>query len=130
MQEDDALSLVCPSSLPGMEAAAAGRRDAVSCPSSPTETESSSGFSTLRRRSINVTEKVRQNRDGTRIQVVRESAVSTTSTTQSVGHIPTELFCLYQWCQREWRSGFRSLLAAAPVHSRGQLLHIPDVPLL
>ena len=87
MQEDDALSLVCPSSLPGMEAAAAGRRDAVSCPSSPTETESSSGFSTLRRRSINVTEKVRQNRDGTRIQVVRESAVSTTSTTASAAAV-------------------------------------------
>ena len=126
MQEDDALSLVCTSSLPGMEAAAAGRRDAVSCPSSPTETESSSGFSTLRRRSINVTEKVRQNRDGTRIQVVRESAVSTTSTTASAAAVREPS----QWCQREWRSGFRSLLAAAPVHSRGQLLHIPDVPLL
>ncbi len=37
-------------------------RDAVreihSCPSSPTETECSSGFSTLRRRSVTLTEKV------------------------------------------------------------------------
>ena len=38
------------------------------CPTSPTETESSSGFSTLRKRSVNVTEKVRQNRDGSKIQ--------------------------------------------------------------
>ena len=46
-----------------------------------------SGFSTLRRRSVNVTEKVRQNRDGSKIQVVRESAVATSSSkepTQSV----------------------------------------------
>ncbi len=30
--------------------------------------ESTSGFSTLRKRSVNVTEKVRQNRDGSKIQ--------------------------------------------------------------
>ena len=57
---------------------AAGRAT-LSCPSSPTETECSSGFSTLRRRSVNVTEKVRQNKDGSKIQVVRESAVATSS---------------------------------------------------
>lgn len=57
-------------------------RAAHSCPSSPTETECSSGFSTLRRRSVNVTEKVRQNKDGSKIQVVRESAVSTSSANQ------------------------------------------------
>ena len=35
-------------------------REIHSCPSSPTETECSSGFSTLRRRSVTLTEKVRQ----------------------------------------------------------------------
>ena len=54
-------------------------RSAQSCPSSPTETECSSGFSTLRRRSVNVTEKVRRNKDGSKIQVVRESAVSSST---------------------------------------------------
>ena len=34
-------------------------REIHSCPSSPTETECSSGFSTLRRRSVTLTEKVR-----------------------------------------------------------------------
>ena len=34
------------------------RLEAHSCPSSPTETDCSSGFSTLRRRSVTVTEKV------------------------------------------------------------------------
>jgi hypothetical protein len=34
-------------------------REAHSCPSSPTETDCSSGFSTLRKRSVTVTEKVR-----------------------------------------------------------------------
>ena len=33
-------------------------REAHSCPSSPTETDCSSGFSTLRKRSVTVTEKV------------------------------------------------------------------------
>lgn len=70
------MSLICPGTT---RMAPTVSRDAVSCPSSPTETESSSGFSTLRRRSVNVTEKVRQNRDGSKIQVVRESAVSTSS---------------------------------------------------
>ncbi len=35
-----------------------GLREIHSCPSSPTETECSSGFSTLRRRSVTLTEKV------------------------------------------------------------------------
>ncbi len=43
-------------SLPLQSAAAA---QSHSCPSSPTETECSSGFSTLRRRSVTLTEKVR-----------------------------------------------------------------------
>ena len=34
-------------------------RETHSCPSSPTETDCSSGFSTLRRRSVTLTEKVR-----------------------------------------------------------------------
>jgi len=33
-------------------------REAHSCPSSPTETDCSSGFSTLRKRSVTLTEKV------------------------------------------------------------------------
>ena len=73
------------SGLSGLEEGEA--RATHSCPSSPTETECSSGFSTLRRRSVNVTEKVRQNKDGSKIQVVRESAVATSSSkepTQSV----------------------------------------------
>ena len=37
------------------------RLETHSCPSSPTETDCSSGFSTLRRRSVTVTEKVRTN---------------------------------------------------------------------
>jgi len=35
-----------------------GVREIHSCPSSPTETDCSSGFSTLRRRSVTLTEKV------------------------------------------------------------------------
>ena len=35
-----------------------GGRETHSCPSSPTETDCSSGFSTLRKRSVTVTEKV------------------------------------------------------------------------
>ena len=77
-QDVDSLSLIC-SGTTSMEGDA---RAAISCPSSPTETECSSGFSTLRRRSVNVTEKVRQNKDGSKIQVVRESAVSTSSANQ------------------------------------------------
>ena len=46
----------------GSEAASGGlasaRLETHSCPSSPTETDCSSGFSTLRRRSVTVTEKV------------------------------------------------------------------------
>ena len=34
------------------------QRETISCPSSPTETDCSSGFSTLRRRSVTLTEKV------------------------------------------------------------------------
>ena len=79
LQDLDSLSLMC-GETPGFT----GLDDAEvrvthSCPSSPTETECSSGFSTLRRRSVNVTEKVRQNKDGSKIQVVRESAVATSS---------------------------------------------------
>ena len=37
---------------------AANLRETHSCPSSPTETDCSSGFSTLRRRSVTLTEKV------------------------------------------------------------------------
>ena len=76
LQDPDSLSLIC-SGTTSMESG--DPRAAHSCPSSPTETECSSGFSTLRRRSVNVTEKVRQNKDGSKIQVVRESAVSTSS---------------------------------------------------
>ena len=35
------------------------QRETHSCPSSPTETDCSSGFSTLRRRSVTLTEKVK-----------------------------------------------------------------------
>jgi len=77
-EDVDSLSLIC-SATTSMEGET---RAAHSCPSSPTETECSSGFSTLRRRSVNVTEKVRQNKDGSKIQVVRESAVSTSSANQ------------------------------------------------
>jgi len=75
LQDADSLSLICS----GTTSLEGEGRMVNSCPSSPTETECSSGFSTLRRRSVNVTEKVRQNKDGSRIQVVRESAVSTSS---------------------------------------------------
>ena len=75
-QDVDSMSLICSGTVASLEPDT--RPPAShSCPSSPTETECSSGFSTLRRRSVNVTEKVRQNRDGSRIQVVRESAVAT-----------------------------------------------------
>lgn len=42
--------------------ASGGRLEAHSCPSSPTETDCSSGFSTLRRRSVTLTEKVSEHR--------------------------------------------------------------------
>ena len=71
------MSLICGGTVTSMDEAET--RATHSCPSSPTETECSSGFSTLRRRSVNVTEKVRQNKDGSKIQVVRESAVATSS---------------------------------------------------
>ena len=77
LQDMDSLSLICSGTATSLEEAET--RATISCPSSPTETECSSGFSTLRRRSVNVTEKVRQNKDGSRIQVVRESAVATSS---------------------------------------------------
>eukprot|EP00090_Calanus_glacialis_P019710 TRINITY_DN30229_c0_g1_i2.p1 TRINITY_DN30229_c0_g1~~TRINITY_DN30229_c0_g1_i2.p1 ORF type:complete len:997 (+),score=132.01 TRINITY_DN30229_c0_g1_i2:396-3386(+) len=73
----DSMSMIC--SGTGTSVDEQDTRATHSCPSSPTETECSSGFSTLRRRSVNVTEKVRQNKDGSKIQVVRESAVSTSS---------------------------------------------------
>ena len=79
------MSLICSGTVTSVDDA--DTRATHSCPSSPTETECSSGFSTLRRRSVNVTEKVRQNKDGSKIQVVRESAVATSSSkepTQSV----------------------------------------------
>ena len=44
------------------EAAQGQRLETHSCPSSPAETDCSSGFSTLRRRSVTVTEKVRPKR--------------------------------------------------------------------
>ena len=79
LQDLDSLSLMC-GETPGLTSLdEADPRATHSCPSSPTETECSSGFSTLRRRSVNVTEKVRQNKDGSKIQVVRESAVATSS---------------------------------------------------
>ena len=82
------MSLICSGTVTSVDGdTGAGDRGTHSCPSSPTETECSSGFSTLRRRSVNVTEKVRQNKDGSKIQVVRESAVATSSSkepTQSV----------------------------------------------
>ena len=65
LQDADSLSLICS----GTTSLEGEGRMVNSCPSSPTETECSSGFSTLRRRSVNVTEKVRQNKDGSRIQV-------------------------------------------------------------
>ena len=42
----------------GGQSGVGGRLETHSCPSSPTETECSSGFSTLRRRSVTLTEKV------------------------------------------------------------------------
>ena len=76
------MSLICSGTVTSVDGdTGAGDRGTHSCPSSPTETECSSGFSTLRRRSVNVTEKVRQNKDGSKIQVVRESAVATSSRT-------------------------------------------------
>lgn len=76
-EDVDSMSMIC--SGTGTSVDEQDTRATHSCPSSPTETECSSGFSTLRRRSVNVTEKVRQNKDGSKIQVVRESAVSTSS---------------------------------------------------
>merc|ERR1719323_1605330 len=77
------MSLICSGTVTSVDGDTGdNNRAAHSCPSSPTETECSSGFSTLRRRSVNVTEKVRQNKDGSKIQVVRESAVSTSSANQ------------------------------------------------
>merc|ERR1719323_1814134 len=74
------MSLICSGTVTSVDGDTGdNNRAAHSCPSSPTETECSSGFSTLRRRSVNVTEKVRQNKDGSKIQVVRESAVATSS---------------------------------------------------
>nr|XP_040571200.1 uncharacterized protein LOC121120399 isoform X1 [Lepeophtheirus salmonis] len=64
-------------------------REIHSCPSSPTETDCSSGFSTLRRRSVTLTEKIRTNRDGSKTQVLRQYGCNTSSVaeaTQSVSY--------------------------------------------
>ncbi|XP_059098803.1 uncharacterized protein LOC131892947 isoform X2 [Tigriopus californicus] len=54
-------------------------RETHSCPSSPTETDCSSGFSTLRRRSVTLTEKIRTSKDGSKTQVVRQYGCNTSS---------------------------------------------------
>ena len=54
----DDTDVVRASSIEGNGASYNAGRETHSCPSSPTETDCSSGFSTLRKRSVTVTEKV------------------------------------------------------------------------